>query len=146
MEGIPEEDLIAYNAKQDANDNPTSKRPKLSASVEFSEEDLQNQLAAHKAMMQAHAAPPMGLPGATGPPIPGMIPALGSAPGIPGMPMAPPPPGVIGAGPPPMNHAPYPGQFPYPGMPPAAASMMPAAYSQFYQPRPPQPYGAPNPG
>ncbi|KAG0241774.1 hypothetical protein BGX31_000885 [Mortierella sp. GBA43] len=152
MEGIPEEDLIAYTAKQESNDNPASKRPKLSASVEFSEEDLQSQLAAHKAMMQAASVPPAAVPlGITGPPgTTGMIPGPpGSAPVIPGMPIAPPPPGTMGAvPPPPLNHGPYPGQFPYPGMPPAAASMMPAAYSQFYQPRPPppQPYGAPNAG
>ncbi|KAF9434079.1 hypothetical protein BGZ76_008562 [Entomortierella beljakovae] len=127
MEGIPEEDLIAYNAKQDTGDNPVSKRPKIaSAPIELSEEELQNQLAAHRAMMQAAAAPP-GTPGPSASPAP------------PGM-----SPRVI-AGPPSLNHAPFPGQFQYPGMPPAAASVMPAAYSQFYQPRPPQPYGMPNP-
>ncbi|KAF8939252.1 hypothetical protein BGZ58_010255 [Dissophora ornata] len=135
MEGIPEEDLHAYNAKQDANDDHASKRPKIASThVEFSEEDLQQQLAAHKAMMQAAVAPPSGPPG--------------SAPVAPGMPLTPlGAPGHMGAGaPPPANHGPYPGQFQYPGMPPAAASVMPAAYSQFYQPRPPQPYGMPNPG
>ncbi|KAF9198180.1 hypothetical protein BGZ49_001089, partial [Haplosporangium sp. Z 27] len=43
MEGIPEEDLIAYNAKQDAGDNPISKRPKIASTpLELSEEELQN--------------------------------------------------------------------------------------------------------
>ncbi|KAF9359036.1 hypothetical protein BGX26_000287 [Mortierella sp. AD094] len=143
MEGIPEEDLIAYNAKQDAGDNPSSKRPKIaSAPIELSEEELQNQLAAHRAMMQAATAPPAGPPGQ-----PGMAPGAPSiAPPAPGLPI--PPPGMVGSGPlpPPLNHSPYPGQFQYPGMPPAAASVMPAAYSQFYQPRPPQPYGMPTPG
>ncbi|KAF9400716.1 hypothetical protein BGX21_003665 [Mortierella sp. AD011] len=141
MEGIPEEDLIAYNAKQDAGDNPASKRPKIaSAPVELSEEELQNQLAAHRAMMQAAAAPPAGPSGQLA-----MAPGAPSiAPPAPGLPI----PGAVGSGPPPppLNHSPYPGQFQYPGMPPAAASVMPAAYSQFYQPRPPQPYGMPTPG
>ncbi|KAG0299174.1 hypothetical protein BGZ97_003837 [Linnemannia gamsii] len=155
MEGIPEEDQIAYNARQEAGDNPVSKRPKIAVeSVEFSAEDLQSQLAAHKAMMQAAATPPAGpppgppgmMPVFSGPPI--LPPGIPGAPGIPGgppgsmppmvpgfPPMVPPPVGAMGARPPP----PFPGQFQYPGMPPAAASVMPAAYSQFYQPRPPPP-------
>ncbi|KAF9187856.1 hypothetical protein BGZ50_001712 [Haplosporangium sp. Z 11] len=140
MEGIPEEDLAAYNAKQEATDNPVSKRPKISTGpVEFSAEDLQSQLAAHKAMMQAAAAPPPGPPGP-----PGMVPGPpGTVPIAAGFPV--PPPGMMGV--PPPNQGPHPGQFQYPGMPPAAASIMPAAYSQFYQPRPPQPFGmAPHPG
>ncbi|KAI1300653.1 hypothetical protein EDD11_006075 [Mortierella claussenii] len=142
MEGIPEEDMIAYNAKQDASDNHASKRHKIgSTAVEFSEEDLQSQLAAHRAMMQAAAAPSTGTT------------ELSVAPGVvptpPGMPVPPHPPGAMGVGPPhmpPHNQGQYPGQFQYPGMPQAAASVMPAAYSQFYQPRPPQPYGMPMPG
>ncbi|KAF9900811.1 hypothetical protein EC991_006870 [Linnemannia zychae] len=154
MEGIPEEDQIAYNARQEAGDNPISKRPKIAtSSVEFSAEDLQSQLAAHKAMMQAAATPPVGppagppgmMPGFSGPPMmpPGMpgAPPVSGSPMMPGFPpMVPPPVGALGARPPP----PFPGQFQYPGMPPAAASVMPAAYSQFYQPRPPPPpFGMP---
>ncbi|KAG0206688.1 hypothetical protein BGX28_001887 [Mortierella sp. GBA30] len=138
MEGIPEEDLKAYNAKQEADDSSSSKRAKI-APVEFSAEDLQSQLAAHKAMMQAAAVPPQGSmpPGvAGGPPGSGPVP-----PPFPGGSV--PPPGIAGA--PPSLQGPYPGQFQYPGMPPAAASVMPAAYSQFYQPRPPQPFGVPPP-
>lgn len=135
MEGIPEADQIAYLAKQeDGDNNPASKRPKFdsgSATMEFSAEDLQSQLAQHKAMMAAAAAPaPVSVP----PPLEPM--------GVPpGFPMAPAAPGAMGAHPP--HGGPYPGQFQYPGMPPAAASVMPAAYSQFYQPRPPQPFGMP---
>ncbi|KAG0052847.1 hypothetical protein BGZ83_002055 [Gryganskiella cystojenkinii] len=162
MEGIPEEDQIAYLAKQEAGgENPATKRPKLdggsAAAVELSTEDLQSQLAAHKAMMAAAAAvanpasasPTTAIAGtsASAPPPPGAL--AGPPPGMPlnpagppppGFPM-PPPPGAMGA--PPPNSGPYPGQFQYPGVPPAAASVMPAAYSQFYQPRPPQPYGMP---
>ncbi|KAF9578533.1 hypothetical protein BGW38_005611 [Lunasporangiospora selenospora] len=65
----------------------------------------------------------------------------GMPPGPPGFPMTgPPPPGLAGRPPP---GAPYPGQFQYPGMPPGATSIMPAAYSHFYQPRPPQVLGGP---
>jgi len=140
MEGIPEADQIAYLAKQeDGDSNPASKRPKFeggSASMEFSAEDLQNQLAQHKAMMAAAAAP---TPAAVPPPPLGMPTNAGQMP--PGFPVGPPVPGAMGVHPP--NSGPYPGQFQYPGMPPAAASVMPAAYSQFYQPRPPQPFGMP---
>ncbi|KAF9996761.1 hypothetical protein BGZ65_007661, partial [Modicella reniformis] len=74
---------------QDAGDNHTSKRPKIDAtSLEFSEADLQSQLAAHKAMMQASSAPisPPGPPGTLG-----MVPGPpGTVPMVPGMHMAPP--------------------------------------------------------
>ncbi|KAF9381944.1 hypothetical protein CPB97_007493 [Podila verticillata] len=154
MEGIPEEDMIAYMAKQDALDNPVSKRAKVAtSSLEFSEEDLQSQLAAHKAMMQQTASPAAGAPTMPGAPMPPMIPGV-PPPGVPvagppGFPSQPPPgmpgpPGIPGTDmrPPPPGQGPFPGQY-YPGMPPAAASIMPAAYSQFYQPRPPQPLGVP---
>ena len=155
MEGIPEEDMIAYMAKQDALDNPISKRAKVAtSSLEFSEEDLQSQLAAHKAMMQQTASPAStGTPTMHLAPMPPTIPG-GPPPGVPvagppGFPPQPPPgmpgpPGIPGADmrPPPPGQGPFPGQY-YPGMPPAAASIMPAAYSQFYQPRPPQPLGVP---
>ncbi|KAF9408260.1 hypothetical protein BGZ94_002380, partial [Podila epigama] len=145
MEGIPEEDLLAYMAKQEALDSSANKRPKISnTNLELTEEDLQNQLAAHKAMMQQAASPVApGQPNMAGAPRPNLLPPGAPVSGPPGFPGIPPP-GVPGAEMPPPGQGPFPGQY-YPGMPPAAASIMPAAYSQFYQPRPPQPHGMPPP-
>ncbi|KAL1933109.1 hypothetical protein VTP01DRAFT_8787 [Rhizomucor pusillus] len=123
MEGIPYEDLIAYENKRNGGNVP--KRPRIETEyTELTPEQIQQQIALHKAGNPAA--------GTTPPPPAGASPVATATPTA----ASPAPPTAAAAA------ASYPYYAPY-STPPVSASPAgyPSQYGQYYQPYPPQPYG-----